>query len=93
MFSSPLNTRRNLSAVEISGMLHETDGIAVNGVVRSDTDLQTMNAVVDGKQAMNQQNSMDTTSVGSSSVDWSPPESNMHSRRNTLLGGGKQSLL
>uniref|UniRef100_A0A914I6P1 EFR3-like protein n=1 Tax=Globodera rostochiensis TaxID=31243 RepID=A0A914I6P1_GLORO len=32
--------------------------------------------------------SVDAASVGSSSVDWSPPESRKHSRRNTALGGG-----
>jgi hypothetical protein len=84
MFSSPLNTRRNLSAVEISEMAHG------GGVY--DEAISMTHKKFDGKQHANitllsQQNSVDvdTVSVGSSSVDWSPPESNLHSRRNTIL--------
>ena len=90
MFSSPLNSRRNMSAMEISGMLRNNNN--EGHPPKSDTDLLQMQKQ-NGNKPLSQQNSMDTTSVGSSSVDWSPPDSNIHSRRNTIFSGGQQKEL
>uniref|UniRef100_A0A914NNZ4 Uncharacterized protein n=1 Tax=Meloidogyne incognita TaxID=6306 RepID=A0A914NNZ4_MELIC len=39
------------------------------------------------RQLSEQQNSFDAVSIGSSSVDWSPSDTEPHSRRNTVLSG------
>lgn len=94
MFSSPMYSRRNVSAIEISEMAATTDdrsGSGIAGHLRSEPNLlQTKHSrkssATGGIVAMlSQQNSVDTASVGSSSVDWSPPDSNVHSRRNTMM--------
>ena len=72
MFTSPLN--RNKSTIEI--------GESVSGQSPDET-----KQVEGTKKTLSQQNSIDTVSVGSSSVDWSPPDTAMHSRRNTVLSG------
>uniref|UniRef100_A0A914NQQ7 Uncharacterized protein n=1 Tax=Meloidogyne incognita TaxID=6306 RepID=A0A914NQQ7_MELIC len=41
------------------------------------------------RQLSEQQNSFDTVSIGSSSVDWSPSDTEPHSRRNTVFSGQK----
>nr|CAD2171867.1 unnamed protein product [Meloidogyne enterolobii] len=78
MFSSPLD--RNKSAIEINGDIcdHSQNDFCSN--------LKEMDET---KKTLSQQNSIDTVSVGSSSVDWSPPDTAIHSRRNTVLSGQK----
>ena len=76
MFSSPLD--RNKSAIEINGDIcdHSQNNFCSN--------LKEMDET---KKTLSQQDSIDTVSVGSSSVDWSPPDTAIHSRRNTVLSG------
>jgi hypothetical protein len=90
--TSPLNSRRNLSAMEINVLLNGSkgeDGQKEMGTAKSDTELQKTNAG-SGLNTSKQSSFDNDGSIGSSSVDWSPPESNVHSRRNTYYGGGQQ---
>ncbi|KAL3080761.1 hypothetical protein niasHS_005348 [Heterodera schachtii] len=77
MFSSPLDSCKTEEANETGG-----DSNSTTQIMAMEEGGDT--AKNDGQRT----SSLDATSVGSSSVDWSPPESRKHSRRNTALGGG-----
>uniref|UniRef100_A0A1I8B7P0 Protein EFR3 homolog B n=1 Tax=Meloidogyne hapla TaxID=6305 RepID=A0A1I8B7P0_MELHA len=80
LFSSPLN--RNQSAIEMGGDVCDQNLDEFSSNLRPiETD--------ETKKTLSHQSSVDTVSVGSSSVDWSPPDTAMHSRRNTVFSGQK----